>query len=63
MKEEGLRATSNNMIHIGRPIDMDDAAFCHQLDMLQEACKAENPDIKQIVARMVPTYHPGAVKV
>ena len=63
MEEEGLRATSNNMIHIGRPIEMDDEAFCRQLDKLQDACKGESSEIKQMVAKMVPTYHPDGVKV
>ena len=40
--EEGLQETSNKLIHIGKPIVMDDEEFCHQLDRLEKACKAEN---------------------
>ncbi len=63
MAEEGLKSTDNHMIHIGRPIEMDDEAFCRQLERLQEACKAESPNIKELVAKMVPTYHPEGVNV
>ncbi len=58
MNEEGLKETPNKLIHIGEPIQMDDEAFCRQLEMLEEACTSERPDIKEIVAEIVPTYHP-----
>ena len=56
MAEEGLQDTDNKRIHIGKPIDMNDEEFCQQLAALEEACKAEADDIKDIVAKMVPTY-------
>ena len=56
MDEEGLRETENKLIHIGRPIDMDDEKFLSQLKRLEEASKAESDDIKHIVAEIVPTY-------
>ena len=56
MKEEGLQETENKMIHIGRPIEMDDALFKEQLFQLEVACREETPDMKDIVARIVPTY-------
>ncbi len=58
MKEEGLRATSNNLIYIGKPIEMDDELFLQQLDKLDAAYRAEDPNIKQLVAEIVPTYKP-----
>jgi len=56
MKEEGLQETANKMIHIGKPIDMDDARFKEQLARLEKACKAEVTNMKELVAEMVPTY-------
>lgn len=58
MKEEGLQETANRLIHIGRPIEMDDELFVKQLNRLETACKAEAVNIKDIVAEIVPTYHP-----
>ena len=58
MDEEGLQDTANRLIHVGRPIDMDDEAFCRQLAALEQACRHNSPDIRRCVADMVPTYHP-----
>ena len=62
MKEEGLQDTANKLIHIGKPIEMDDELFKQQLARLEEAYKAESTDMKEIVAEIVPTYHPAAAK-
>ena len=56
MKEEGIQETANKLIHIGRPIEMDDEMFKEQLVLLEQACKDEVSDMKDIVSRMVPTY-------
>jgi len=56
MKEEGMQETANKLIHIGKPIEMDDEKFCQQLDRLEKACKAEVSNMKDIVAEIVPTY-------
>ena len=56
MKEEGLQETANKLIHIGKPIEMDDEKFKQQLARLEAACKAETPNMKDIVAEIVPTY-------
>ena len=56
MKEEGLQETANKMIHIGKPIAMDDERFKDQLARLEKACKAEVSNMKDIVAEIVPTY-------
>ena len=58
MDEEGLQDTANKLIHVGRPIDMDDEAFCRQLEVLERACRHNSPNIRRCVADMVPTYHP-----
>ena len=57
MDKEGLQATANQLIHFGKPIEMDDEVFLHQLLRLENACEHEAPDIKDIVAEIVPTYH------
>ena len=59
MDEEGMQSTANHLIHIGKPIEMDDALFEQQLELLQAACHDEDGDIKAVVEQMVPTYHPG----
>ena len=58
MKEEGLQNTANHLIHIGKPIEMDDEKFAEQLERLRHACEAESDEIKTIVAEVVPTYRP-----
>ena len=56
MNEEGLQETENKLIHIGKPIEMDDDKFISQLTRLEAASTAESDDIKNIVAEIVPTY-------
>ena len=56
MKEEGMQDTANKLIHIGKPIEMDDEEFRLQLERLEKACKAEVSNIKDIVAEIVRTY-------
>lgn len=58
MAEEGLKETANKLIHIGKPIEMDDELFRSQLERLEEACLREDPGIKNLVAQIVPTYIP-----
>ena len=56
MKEEGMQDTANKLIHIGKPIEMDDELFKEQLKRLEEAYKVETTDMKELVAEIVPTY-------
>ena len=56
MKEEGLKNTQNRLIHIGRPIDMDDRWFLEKLEELDRACRSESDSMKQLVSQIVPTY-------
>ena len=57
MKEEGLQDTDNKLIHIGRPIELDERLFFQQLKQLEEASKEENKDIRPLIHEVVPTYH------
>jgi len=59
MDEEGLKETANKLIHVGRPIEMDDALFLQQLEHLEDACRAESDTVKELVAQIVPTYRLG----
>ncbi|MEG0904314.1 MAG: nucleoside-diphosphate sugar epimerase/dehydratase, partial [Lachnospiraceae bacterium] len=56
MEEEGIQGTKNQLIHIGKPIEMDDEKFQEQLDVLAVACREEVENMKELVAEMVPTY-------
>ncbi len=59
MKEEGMRATPNKLIHIGRPLELDEEAFWAGLKELEAACEKNDPKIRELVARLVHTYRPG----
>lgn len=56
MDEEGLQSTPNKLIHIGKPIAMDDDKFFKDLDKLIEYSYKNNKDIKEKVAKIVGTY-------
>jgi FlaA1/EpsC-like NDP-sugar epimerase len=56
MDEEGLQETENKLIHIGKPIIMDDEKFKAQLVELKRACEGEADNIKELVSQIVPTY-------
>ena len=58
MEEEGLQETENELIHIGKPIEMDDEWFKKKLRQLDEASFRESGEMKEIVAEIVPTYRP-----
>lgn len=57
MAEEGLTETANKLIHIGKPIEIDEMQFFVQLKELKEASKNESNDIRPLVKAIVPTYH------
>lgn len=53
MAEEGMQETPNKLIHIGKPIEMDDAAFKKKLRQLDEAAYQETDRMKRLVAEVV----------
>ena len=57
MAEEGMKETANKLIHIGKPIEIDEMRFFAQLKELKEASKNESCDIRPLVKEIVPTYH------
>lgn len=59
MAEEGMKTTANKMIHIGNPIPLDSEKFFVQLKHLMEVTYENDGAIREVVAQMVPTYHPA----
>lgn len=57
MDEEGMKDTANRMIHIGKPIEVDEQRFFAQLKELKDECQIENSDIRPLIKKIVPTYH------
>ena len=56
MDEEGMKDTENKLIHIGCPIEFDDKKFVEDIESLSEIVYDETIDIKDEIARLVPTY-------
>lgn len=58
MKEEGMQDTANKLIHIGKPIEMDEEKFMKQLEELRDYVVEEPDDIRELIKQIVITYHP-----
>lgn len=58
MAEEGLKRTKNELIHIGMPIPFDVEEFLAQLNELAERAYANAGNIRELVEKVVATYHP-----
>ena len=56
LEEEGMKATANKLIYIGKPIELDDEKFFLQLKALKEASKNESGNIREMIKEIVPTY-------
>lgn len=57
MDEEGLQDTANHMIHIGKPIEVNEEQFERDLEALGEAVRDETDRVRELVEKIVPTYH------
>ena len=57
MEEEGLKTTPNQLIHIGCPIPFDTEEFLEQMETLMKKCYENADDIRDVVKRIVTTYH------
>ena len=57
MSEEGLQETPNKLIHIGHPIDLDEENLFKDLEELYKAAYEETDKMKELVSKLVPTYH------
>ena len=58
MKEEGLRTTQNELIHIGKPLEIDEEKFREHLKILAQAAQNNSDEIFDLVSDVVKTYHP-----
>ena len=58
MAEEGMQETENKLIHIGKPIQLDEEKFLMQLENLRDYVVEEPKDIRERMQEIVPTYHP-----
>jgi FlaA1/EpsC-like NDP-sugar epimerase len=56
MKEEGLQDTDNNLIHIGKPIEINEEKFLEQLEELKVVCYREYDEIREKIKGIVPSY-------
>jgi FlaA1/EpsC-like NDP-sugar epimerase len=56
MSEEGLAETENKLIHIGKPIEMDETVFFEQLERLREVLENEPTNARMLISEIVPTY-------
>lgn len=63
MDEEGLKETANKLIHIGKPIELDEDAFFKQLHELKSASQRECTDIKFHIKKIVPTYEFNSLEI
>ena len=57
MHEEGLQSTENHLIHIGKPLEINEKRFLEQLRLLENACNENSTEIRTLVEKIVPTYH------
>ena len=63
MDEEGLQDTENHMIHIGKPIEINEEQFEENLYKLGEAANGEEAVVRELVQRIVPTYRYGQADI
>ncbi len=60
MAEEGLRTTSNHLIHIGMPIAFDNDEFLNDMqELLNVSYSEDDKAVIETVKRVVTTYHPN----
>ena len=56
MSEEGMLKTANKLIHIAKPIEMNEEKFFNDLKILYELCYDNSEHIRDAVVDMVDTY-------
>lgn len=56
MDEEGLKETENKLIHIGKPIELNEDEFFRKLDRLIELAEEDDRDIRKEIKLICPTY-------
>ena len=58
MAEEGLQSTTNDLIFIGKPIDLDGEKFLEELNHLIQIAYNNGDTIKSEIEKVCDTYHP-----
>lgn len=53
MKEEGMQDTPNKLIHIGKPIELDEEKFFNQLGHLKEVAYQDSTDIRKNTKKLL----------
>ena len=48
----------NKLIHIGKPIELDEDSLFDRLNHLKDEAYQETNDIRTLIKEIVPTYHP-----
>lgn len=56
MSEEGLKDTENSLIHIGKPIDIDEEFLLKTIEEMRNTMYDESANIRELVKKIVPTY-------
>ncbi len=56
MDEEGLKTTDNELIHIGKPIVLDEEELLNSLSELEGIMSDDNADIRGFIHKLVPTF-------
>lgn len=56
MSEEGLKATANKLIHIGKPLEFDEEHFYWVLHKMKHSMCDDSVDMRSLVKEIVPTY-------
>jgi FlaA1/EpsC-like NDP-sugar epimerase len=56
LEEEGMLNTDNELIHIGKPTELDEEKFLSDLEVLYEASYKEIETIKPLIQEIVGTY-------
>lgn len=59
MPGEKLKETADSLIKVAEPIPVDYSRFRQDMRRLQEACDGSDQDMKQLIASILPSYHPG----
>lgn len=62
MDEEGMKTTPNQLIKIGKPINIDEKRLMKHLQILYDAAYKESDRIKELVQELVDTYQPMELK-
>ncbi|PWM73454.1 MAG: nucleoside-diphosphate sugar epimerase [Bacillota bacterium] len=59
MSEEGMLTTPNNLISIGKPLEIDEENLWRKIEELGRAARdeADAEEMKRLVTTLVPTYH------